>query len=95
VFEITRFRLRAGADEAEFMGADKSLQEEFAYLQPGLQRRTTAKSDDGSWIVIDLWSSPEASDACSVRWDSDPVVQRFMSFVDRSTFETERYTTIG
>jgi hypothetical protein len=94
VIEITHFRLSADADEREFLRADKYLQEEFAYTQPGLLRRTAARTDGGDWIVIDLWRSKEEADECGLRWDTDPAVQRFMSFVDRQTFATQRYATI-
>jgi hypothetical protein len=91
VIEIMRFRLASGSDEAEFLAADHRLQEEFAYHQHGLLRRTTARGEDGSWIVIDLWSTAADADACAVRWDSDPVVHAFMALVDRSSVTTERY----
>ena len=95
MIEITRFRLLAGADAEQFLSADKLLQENFAYRQPGLLRRTTARSEDGGWIVIDVWASPEHADACALRWDSDETVERFMSFVDRQTFAIERFATVG
>jgi len=93
VIEIMRFRLHPDCDEAAFLAADKKVQEEFAYLQPGLQRRTTARGRDGGWIVIDLWRSAEDADACDARWDSDPVAQHFMSFVDHVS--VERYDQLS
>jgi hypothetical protein len=92
VIEITRFRLRAGVDQAEFLAADRAVQEDFAYQQPGMVRRTTARGDDGSWVVIDLWHSADDADACEARWDEDPIAQRFMSLVDEATVSNERYT---
>ena len=86
-----RFRLRPGADEAAFLAADKRVQEEFAYQQPGLLRRTTARGQDGRWIVIDLWRSEADSDACDARWELDPVPQAFMGLVDRSSVTVDRY----
>jgi len=86
-----RFRLPPGADEAAFLAADRRLQEEFAYQQPGLLRRTTARGEDGRWIVIDLWRSAADADACDARWGHDPVAQAFMAQVDRSSVATERY----
>ena len=85
------FRLKEGADEAAFLDADKRLQAEFAYQQPGLLRRTTARADDGEWIVVDVWGSNEEADACARRWDSDPVVAAFMQHVDASSVRTRRY----
>jgi hypothetical protein len=95
VIEIMRFRLAAGAAESAFLAADGALQEEFAYHQPGLLRRTVARGDGGAWIVIDLWRSGEDADASATRWDVDPVAQRFMEMVDRSTVTTERYTPLA
>ena len=86
-----RFRLLPGCDEALFLAADKRLQEEFAYQQPGLLRRTTARGPDGAWIVIDLWRSADDADACAGRWDGDPVAQEFMDLVDRPSVTVERY----
>jgi hypothetical protein len=91
VIEIMRFRLPPGADEAAFLAADRRVQEEFAYHQQGLLRRTTARGEDGGWIVIDLWRSAADADACESRWDQDDVTQAFMALVDRSSVITERY----
>jgi hypothetical protein len=82
-----RFRLRPDCDETAFLAADKKVQEEFAYAQPGLQRRTTARGQDGNWIVIDLWRSAHDADDCDARWDADSVAQHFMSFVDHVSVE--------
>jgi len=89
------FRLGAGVDEAAFLAVDKRLQTDFAYQQPGLLRRTTARSADGQWIVIDLWASPADADACARRWESDPTATEFMSFVDRATVSVVRYELLG
>ena len=90
-----RFRLGQGTSEEEFLAADRRLQEEFAPRQPGLLRRTTARGEDGGWIVIDLWRSVADADACDRRWDQDPVAQAFMAFLDRSSVSTERYHQLG
>jgi len=94
VIEILRFALRPGADEAAFFAADRRVQTDFAYLQPGLLRRTTARGADGGWVVIDLWRSAGEADACDQRWGNDPAATEFMSYVDRSTVRTERFTTL-
>ncbi len=91
VIELMRFRLRPGADERRFVEADARLQSDFAYRQPGLLRRTTARSGDGEWLVIDLWRSTGDADACAARWDGDPVVQAFLDQVDPLSVVTARY----
>jgi len=94
VIEILRFELVPGADEAAFCDADKLVQAEFAYQQPGLVRRTTARGDDGRWVVIDLWHSAEAAEAGNARWGKDPVTAAFMSFVAADSVAVERYVEL-
>lgn len=91
MIEILTFRLGAGADEDAFKRSDRRVQVEFAYQQPGLMRRTTARAEDGEWVVVDLWQSAEAADACGELWGKDSVAQEFMSFVDAATVRTTRY----
>jgi hypothetical protein len=95
VIEIMRFRLAPDTREAAFLAADRRVQEEFAYHQPGLLRRTTARGPDGGWIVIDLWRSAADADACDARWEHDGVTQAFMALLDRSSVSTERYQELG
>jgi hypothetical protein len=94
VIEILQFRLVPGADEAAFLAADRSVQTEFAYQQPGLLRRTTARGDDGEWIVIDVWRSDADAAAADEGWEQDPATRRFMSFVDRDSVRSKRYATL-
>jgi hypothetical protein len=94
VIETMTFRLAEGADEAAFLAVDKRLQSDFAYRQPGLLRRTTARGQ-GDWVVIDLWHSAEDADAASRRWDDDPAAQEFMAFVEAGSTEIHRYEDFG
>ena len=91
MIELLVFSLVEGADEAGFLAADKRVQTEFAYQQPGLLRRTTARGKNDSWAVLDIWSSEQAADECSRRWEGDPVAQEFMAFVDPATVRTARF----
>jgi len=97
VIETMTFRLREDADEGAFLAVDKRLQSDFAYQQPGLVRRTTARGvgdHTGDWLVIDIWWNAEAADACAQRWDTDAVAQEFMSFVDRTSVDVRRYADL-
>jgi hypothetical protein len=93
VIEIMRFRLAPGADEEAFRAADGELQSDYAYQQPGLLRRTTARGDDGAWVVIDLWRSVADADAVDATWGREPVTTRFLSFIDGASVVTDRYDT--
>jgi hypothetical protein len=98
VIETMTFRLIDGAEAEAFLAIDKRLQSDFAYQQPGLVRRTTARGDGdrtGEWIVIDLWDTTEHADECASRWDDDPLASEFMAFVDRATVEVRRYADLG
>jgi hypothetical protein len=90
-----RFRLGSGVSEVDFRAADARLQTEFAYQQPGLWRRTTARRDDGEWVVIDVWRSPADADAGAARWDSDPAVRDFLALLDRSSVQVSRFEELG
>jgi hypothetical protein len=89
-----RFRLAPDADDQAFEAADRRVQTEFAYRQPGLLRRTVARAEDGEWIVIDLWQSAEDADRCAQAWEDDPLTAEFMSFVDPGTVSVGRYQTL-
>lgn len=93
--EITRFRLVDGVDEEQFLRADRDLQEQFAYQQPGLLRRTTARDGEGNWVVLDLWRSDADAAAGAAAWNRSPEVRAFMQMVAPSSFSTERYQEIG
>ena len=86
-----RFRLPPGSDEAEFLAADRRIQEEFVYQQPGLLRRTTARGEDGGWIMIALWRSSADADACEARAEHDEVMRAHGALMDRSSISVERF----
>jgi hypothetical protein len=94
MIETMRFRLSPDSSEEAFRSADRRLQSEFAYQQPGLLRRTTAVGAEGDWIVIDLWRSPADAEAATARWADDPAAAAFMAFVDRASLRVDRYTTL-
>jgi hypothetical protein len=94
MLEITAFRLVAGADEEAFLAADGRVQCEFAYRQPGLMRRTTARGADGAWIVIELWRADADADVAAGPRHHDEATGVFLSFVDPTTVRTRRYTTL-
>ena len=94
ILEILRFKLSPDADVADFMQADKCVQTDFAYQQRGMVRRTTARGDDGRWVVIDLWQSEADADRCDAAWRDDPKAAEFMRHVDRSSVTSERFETL-
>jgi hypothetical protein len=94
VVETLTFRLAAGADDAALLAADRRLQTEFVYHQPGIVRRTTARNDDGEWFVVTLWVSDADFDAAGARGRTSPEVADFVALLDESSVRTSRYTTL-
>ncbi len=61
VLEVETFTLVDGCDAATFRALDEAMQE-WCYLnRPGLARRTTARADDNSYVVITLFETAEQS----------------------------------
>ena len=94
MIEILRFRLRTGADEESFVAADKLLQSEFAYQQPGLLRRTTARGEGSEWVVLSLWDTPDSADAGDTLQAHDGACRAFRSFIDPGTVRSDRFVEL-
>ena len=94
MIEIMTFRLKGDVDEPAFLEADESFRTSFLYLQPGLRRATTARADDGEWVLVLLWSGAEAAEAASHAAQADPVAQAFLDLVDRDSATRRRYTLL-
>ncbi|MDQ3106775.1 MAG: hypothetical protein M3Q68_03115 [Actinomycetota bacterium] len=95
IVELLTFRPRPDADPADLRARDAGVQTGFAHLQPGLVRRTSATSDDGEWLVVQLWDSTEAADAAGLAAGSDPVMAAFLELVEPSSIVSRRYTDLG
>jgi hypothetical protein len=94
LLETTTFRLAPTTDEAAFLDADRRIQTEFLYHQPGLLRRTTARGGGGEWVVVVVWQSESAADAAAQQSAREAAVSEFTALVDQSTVRTARYSTL-
>jgi hypothetical protein len=94
VIEVTTFRLRAGVEETDFFTLDKAVQEEFIAAHPGFLRRTTARGNDGRWLVVTLWTGETEADHSATLAVDDPVVGAFMAALDPTSVESARYRTL-
>jgi hypothetical protein len=83
--ETTTFRLVDGVDEGAFLAADEARQAE---LNPerGFVRRTTARGEAGTWLVLTLWTSAEAADAAASAVPEE--------LVDPASVRRERFETL-
>ncbi len=94
VIETTTFRLTDASDEQQFLEADAALQSGFAYQQTGLARRTTARRDDGVWIVIEIWSDGAAADGAAAERPGSPLVAAYDAMIDHDSLETSRWAAL-
>ena len=94
VIETLSFRLADEVDENRFRQIDRQVQEEILPDKPGFLRRTTARNDDGEWIVVVLWSTEEEALAASAATEGDPVMAAFSAALDIGTVHHRRYATL-
>jgi hypothetical protein len=94
LIEIMTFRLLEATSEKAFLAADRRVQTEFAYQQPGMIRRTTSRDEDGEWAVIDFWATRTDADGCLDGWHADPVPIAFMDLVDPDSVRVRRYESL-
>ncbi len=95
VLEITTFRLCDESSTEDFLAADKAVQTEVFPNTKGYLRRTTARNDDGEWLVVVLWASEIEIDEFNARVIADPAQEAFDALIARSTIRTERYEDVG
>lgn len=92
VIEVCTFAVIAGDDQVR--AVDARLQTDFAYRQPGLFRRTTARGADGRWCVITLWRDEGDAERAAANAKSDPVAAAFWSLVDAESIHVQRFTLL-
>ena len=92
VLEVCTFTSAAG--EQEVRAADARMQTEFAYQQPGLRRRTTARDDAGRWCVVTLWAGIDDAERADRAAEGDEVARAFWALADAGTVRVERFTLL-
>jgi hypothetical protein len=93
VLEVETFTLAEGCDAATFRPLDEAMQE-WCYLnRPGLARRTTARSDDNSYVVITLFETAEQSQP-TYYTATDAVVVAWSAAITESSRKTTVYSLL-
>ncbi|MEA3019471.1 MAG: hypothetical protein QOI47_995 [Actinomycetota bacterium] len=89
LIENTTFRLLPGVDEAAFLAADARVQVELMLTQPALIRRTTARGEGSTWLVVVLWDGDPEDGAMR-----GPETAAMLALIDSSSLRVERYTAL-
>ena len=93
VLEVETFTLVAGIDALTFRALDEQMQEWCYVNRPGLARRTTARAEDGTYVVITLFG--EASQADSSYYNnSDAVVTSWSAAITESSRRVAVYSLL-
>ncbi len=95
VLEVETFTLATGVDAAAFRALDEQMQEWCYVNRPGLARRTTARAENGTYVVITLFG--EASQAISSYYtnaDADAVVVAWSAAITESSRSVAVYSLL-
>ena len=95
IVELLTFRLRPEVSEDEVRAREARVYEEFAMQQPGIIRRTTARSVDGEWLVVQLWGDLAAAEAADRVAGAHPAVAALHELADPSSLSSRRYEDLG
>ena len=91
VIEICTF---TATDDDALRAADARMQTDFAYQQPGMLRRTTARGDNGDWCVVTLWESLDAAVKARTAAEADETASAFWALVDADSVRIQRFTPL-
>lgn len=94
VMKTICFQLEDDADDAEFRQANELVQAGFTYQQPGIIRRTAAKDDGGQWLVVEIWDSPESEQSSFQSWQSSPIADAYLGFINSDSIAVRQYDTL-
>ena len=94
MIEITTFRLVADVGEADLLAADRLVQDRLAPRRPGFLRPTTARGEDGDWVVIVLWGSAADAAAAAEAATTDRWTSALTALLDPGSVTVRRYTEL-
>jgi hypothetical protein len=93
VLEVETFTLNPGVEALAFRALDEAMQE-WCYLnRPGLARRTTARGDDNTYVVITLFETAEQSQS-KYYTSADAVVVAWSAAITESSRNTTVYSLL-
>ena len=93
VLEVETFTLAAGVDALAFRAHDEQMQEWCYVNRPGLARRTTARSENGTYMVVTLFGEASQADS-SYHKNSDAVVAAWSAAITESSRSVAVYSLL-
>jgi hypothetical protein len=93
VLEVETFTLTSGTDSVAFRNLDEQMQEWCYVNRPGLARRTTARNDDGTYVVITLFGDASQADA-TYFMNTNQVVSAWSAAITESSRSVAVYSLL-
>jgi hypothetical protein len=87
IIDIATFRLAPGVDDAAFLDVDARVQAELMRGERAFVRRTTARGEDGTWLVLTFWWT-EPSEQAGLAG------QELQQLVEGASLRRETYVSI-
>ena len=93
ILEVETFALNPGVEALAFRALDEAMQE-WCYLNRfGLARRTTARNDDGTYVVITLFGDASQSVADYYK-SGDEIVAAWSAAINESSRSLATYSLL-
>ena len=93
VLEVETFTLASGVDASAFRAIDEQMQEWCYVNRPGLARRTTARADNGTYVVVTLFGEASQADS-SYYQNSDAVVTAWSAAITETSRSIAVYSLL-
>jgi hypothetical protein len=93
VLEVETFTLASGVDASAFRAIDEQMQEWCYVNRPGLARRTTARADNGTYVVVTLFGEASQADS-SYYQNSDAVVTDWSAAITETSRSIAVYSLL-
>ncbi|MFJ4688117.1 antibiotic biosynthesis monooxygenase family protein [Streptomyces sp. NPDC088789] len=92
--ETVRFKLIPEVGTEEFDALDRKVESEYMAQRPGFVSREVTRSEEGEYLVIVHWATPEDADATMKGFFGASETQDFLAAIDKSTVASGRYLTV-
>lgn len=93
VVEIVTFKLKSGADEAEFLVSNQSV-EAFCSKQPGFVARRLTRDENGEWLDYVEWVDMDAATKAAEVMPNAEGVGPFLAAIEMPTVKMRHLTVM-
>lgn len=92
LIELRIFRPGEGVSDAQLREADDAVCQRDQVFRTGFVRRTTARAEDGRWMVETLWGGAEFLDAALASPSAE--TDALDALIDAESLVVERFETL-